>query len=421
MDAQAITAALQALGSVLGLTATADGALIRAGLVPDIATVDLKNYATGGLAEPILAPIRLVGAVKNVDFPTGGILTGDPTDPATRLDAAPLPDAEDLSAPGAQPNSPLQAVQGLLAGLEGTIPVGSFVPDLATVTATICWRAAPHPNCLPLLALRRGESPVIDEIFDPGDRPCTALTTSSQVEIPVLPPIVPLRAGGAVQCIYHVSADVTLRAFGVEHFVQVGPIDVPVPGIAVPTVFVAFSERSFNTGKDGARLVVVPTDVPVGSLNFLIETLNRIQSTLGSLTGFVRIVGLLAGLGSVLNALRPSPVGSKHKFVFTSLDEHGDLGELVPDWRHRSFFDDHGAEDDIGSLLMLSVDQRLELFEDQDFEDTRVDVRPSPTQFWIGIPDFHDVAAVTPPDASGTSTGDEDFDDEAHSFRFQAR
>ena len=69
---------------------------------------------------------------------------------------------------------------------------------------------------------------------------------------------------------------------------------------------------------------------------------------------------MLAGLGSVLNALRPSPVGSKHKFVFTSLDEHGDLGELVPDWRHRSFFDDHGAEDDIGSLLMLSVDQRLE-------------------------------------------------------------
>jgi hypothetical protein len=420
MNPQAITAALQALGSVLGLTATADGAVIRAGIVPDISTVDLKNYATGGLAEPILAPIRLVGALKNVGFPTGAIVTGDPTDPATRLDAAPLADAADLTAPGAQPDSPLQTVQGLLAGLEGLIPVGSFVPDLATVTASVCWHAEPDRECLASLPLAEGESPTGGGVVD-GKRTCVALTTASQVEIPVVPPIVALKPGAEAVCMYQVSADVTLRAFGIEHAVTVGPIPVPVLGVGIPTVFVAFSERLFNTAKDGARLVIVPTDVPTQSLDLLISTLNEVQGKLGSLTGFVRIVGLLAGLGSVMNALRPSPVGSKHKFIFTSLDQHGDLGKLVPDWRHRPIFDDHGAEDDFGSLLMLSVDQRLELFEDQDFEDTRVDVRPSPAQFWIGISDFDDVTAVTPPDASGTSSGDTDFDDEAHSFRFQPR
>lgn len=419
MNAEAIGEALDALGQVLGLTAVADGALIRAGLVPDVSTVDLKNFVSGGLSEPVLAPIRLAAAVKNVGFPTGAIVTGDPTDPATRLDAAPLPDAEDLTAsPPPTPDSPLQIVQGLLAGLEGVIPVGMVVPDFVAVSATVCWRVVPGDCDLPL---GDGESPT-GGVLD-GDRKCTAITTGSQVEIPVLPPIVPLKAGGAAACVYLVSADVTLQAFGVERSVQLGPIEVPVPGVAVPTVFVAFSERAFNTGKDGARLVVVPTDVPVQSLGVLIDTLNSVQSALGSLTGFVRIVGFLAGLGNVLNALRPSPAGSKHKFIFTSLDEHPDLGELVPDWRHRSFWDDHGAEDDIGSLLMLSVDQRLELFEDQNFStgDTRVDVTPSPTQFWIGISDFHDVTAVTPPDAEGSSTDDPDFDDKAHSFRFQPR
>jgi hypothetical protein len=417
MNTEAITEALEGLGQVLGLTAVADGAVIRAGLVPDISTVDLKNFASGGLAEPVLAPIRLAGAVKDVGFATGGIVSGDPADPATRLTAAPLPDAEDLTVPGTQPDSPLQAVQGLLAGIEGVIPIGTIVPDFVTVAVTVCWHVVPGDCALPLA---EGESPVGGGVVD-GERKCTALTTSSELEIPVLPPIVPLRAGGAATCVYLVSADVTLRAFGIEHAVTVGPVEVPVAGIAVPTVTVFFSETLFNTGKDGARLVIVPTDVPVQSLQALIGTLNSVQSTLGSLTGFVRIVGFLAGLGSVLNALRPSPAGSKHKFIFSSLDEHRDLGQLVPDWRHRSWRDDHGAEDDIGSMLMLSVDQRLELFEDQDFEDTRVDVTPSATQFWIGISDFHDVTAVTPPDAVATSTGDTDFNDEAHSFRFQPR
>jgi len=101
-----------------------------------------------------------------------------------------------------------------------------------------------------------------------------------------------------------------------------------------------------------------------------------------------------------------------------SFDEEDDLGDVAPDWRHRSWWDDHGAEDDIGSLLMLSLDRWVQLFEDQDFEDTQVDIRPSPTQFWIGIPDFRQMGTWIPGDAA-VASGEANFNDEAHSVRFQ--
>lgn len=420
MNGDPVKQALEALGQVLGLTAAVDGAVIKAGLIPDISTVDLKNFSPSGLSVPIVAPLRLSGAGKSVGFPTGAIVDGDPTDPATRLVAEPLPDAENLAAPGAQPDSPLQAILGLLAGLEGTIPVGAFTPDFVTVTATVCWHVEPDRACVGLLPLADGESVGGDVVAD-GGRRCAAVSTESSVELPVVPPLVPLKAAsGTVTCTYHLSADVTLRALGIEHTQLVGPIDVPVPAIAVPTVLVVFSEVRYNTSKVRAKMVIVPTDVPVQQLQALIDTLNSVQSALANLTGLVRIVGLLTGLSSIVNALGPLPAGSKHKFIFTSLDETGDLGDVSSDWRHRTGWDDHGAEDDIDSLLMVSLDQRLELFEDQDFEDTEVDIEPSPSQFWIGIPDFHDIRACTPADATVTTSAT-NFSDEAHSLRFLPR
>jgi hypothetical protein len=415
-----IKQALEALGQVLGITAAVDGAVIKAGLVPDISTLDLKNFSLSGLSVPIVAPLRLSGAGKNVGFPTGAIVDGDPADPATRLVADPLPDAADLSTPGAQPDSPLQTILGLLAGVEGSVPVGTFIPDFVTVTATVCWHVEPDRDCVALLPLADGESVGGDVVTD-GERKCAAVTTGSSVELAIVPPLVPLKASsGTVECIYRITADVTLRALGVEHTQQVGPVDVPVPAIGVPTVLVVFSEVRYNTSKDGGRMVIVPTDVPVQQLQALIGTLNSVQSALANLTGLVRIVGLLTGLSSIINALGPVPAGSKHKLIFTSLDETGDLGAVASDWRHRPFWDDHGAEDDIDSLLMVSLDQRLELFEDQDFEDTEVDIEPSSSQFWIGIPDFHNVKSFTPADASVTTTAT-NFSDEAHSLRFLPR
>lgn len=414
MNGDPVKAALEALGQVLGITASVKKGVLKAALVPDLSTVDLKNFSANGLSVPMVAPLRLSGVGKNVGFPTGRIVDGDPAEPATRLVADPLPDSADLSSPATVVESPLQAVLGLVAGVEGTVPVGLFTPDFVTVTATICWRVQPDRDCAGLLPLGPGES------F--GDEEgCTAVTTDPKLELPVPPPLVPLRTRSTVEtCTFHLTAEVTLRALGAEHTQVVGPVDVAVPAIAVPTVLVVFSEMQYNTGKDGGRLVIVPSDVPVQSIQSLVDTLQALNSALAPLTGFVRIVGLLTGLNSLLNALRPVPAGSKHKLLFASLDETRDLGKVAPDWRHRPVIDDHGAEDDIASLLMVSVDQRVELFEHQKFKGPKIDARPSETQLWLGVPDFHDMTGFVPPDASVASDRT-NFNDRAHSLRFAPR
>jgi hypothetical protein len=201
---------------------------------------------------------------------------------------------------------------------------------------------------------------------------------------------------------------------------ELPPLPVALGALQVPTIFAAFSEIDYNVSKDGGRLVVVPTDVPVENLDGVIATINSVQSTLAKLKGLVGlaelVTGLNTGLATLLRAIQV-PAGSPHTLYFKRADETRDLGKgFAADWRHRRFQDDHGAEDDIDSLLLVSVDQRLHLFRDQDFKKTSVEIIPSPSQFWIGIRDFHKVKDFTPSGA-GVSSSVTDFSDEAHSFR----
>ena len=209
------------------------------------------------------------------------------------------------------------------------------------------------------------------------------------------------------------------------------PLPVTVTALAVPTVVAAFSETRYNTTSNKARLVIVPTNVPVEQaegrvrdVEGLIKTLSEIQGVLGKLTGLARLAafatGLDAGLGLIVQTLRAHDVGSNHKLVFKRLTETRDLGQVESDWRDRSGWDDHGAEDDIDSLLMVSIDQVLELYESQDYRGTQVIVEPSPSQFWIGIPEFRNIKQATPEDARVTTSASS-FGDQAHSLRFRPR
>lgn len=81
-------------------------------------------------------------------------------------------------------------------------------------------------------------------------------------------------------------------------------------------------------------------------------------------------------------------MSGEYKVVFTALDQADDLGKAEHDWRGRGWRDPHSAENDIGSLLMLSVDKLLELFESENYPDKKVTLAPSPTQYRIGVPRF---------------------------------
>lgn len=263
------------------------------------------------------------------------------------------------------------------------------------------------------------------------------------------PPVVPMTRPPAKQAAeWLIEPDVTLtaRPDKVPELDQLGerpqdftPEDLkslPVTAgpLEVPTIVVAFSETEYNTRSNKARLIIVPENVRVDQVEgrlggaqdaqALIGALNDVRGVLDRLKGLGRLAelatGLSFGLDKIVQAINAHPVGSKHKLVFKRLNEAKDLGKVEHDWRHRRFQDDHGAEDDIDSLLMVSVDQRLELFEDQNFRDTKVEIEPSRSQLWIGIPDFRDIKKADPSDARVTS-GVTNFSDEAHSLRFRRR
>ena len=212
---------------------------------------------------------------------------------------------------------------------------------------------------------------------------------------------------------------------------DVPALPVDVTALAVPSVVAAFSETKYNTTSNKARLVIVPVNVPVvqeegrvDNVEGLVKTLMEVQGVLRKLTGLARLAafatGLDTGLGLIVETLRAHDVGSNHKLVFKRLNETRDLGQVESDWRDRGWQDDHGAEDDIDSLLMVSIDQVLELYRSQDFRDTQVIVEPSPSQFWIGIPEFSNIKGATPGDARVT-TSVSSFGDQAHSLRFRPR
>lgn len=220
---------------------------------------------------------------------------------------------------------------------------------------------------------------------------------------------------------------------------EVAP-EVAVTALEVPTVLVVFSEVKY--GLDGGRLVIVPTNGAVqldegivDDLEQLVNTLNDVQSVVSSLRKLKRFAewstGLPTGWKALVDALSGRVTGN-HKSIFASRDQCADLGdkdempEGTNEWRDRgpSFGnptgDDHGAEDDIDSLLMVSADQRLELFETAGFKDSKVEVDPSPSQFWIGIKDFHNVKNCEPA-KDLVKAGVTDFSDQAHSLRFRPR
>lgn len=261
------------------------------------------------------------------------------------------------------------------------------------------------------------------------------------------PPVVPMTRPPAKQAAeWLIEPDVTLtaRPDKVSELDQLGerpqdftPEDLeslPVTAgpLEVPTIVVAFSETEYNERSNKARLVIVPENVRVDQVEGrlrsakdvkVLDALKDVRDVLDRLKGLGRLAelatGLKIGLDTIIETINAHPVGSKHKLVFKRLNEAKDLGKVEHDWRHRGpFVDDHGAEDDIDSLLMVSVDQRLELFEDQNFKDTKVEIEPSRSQLWIGILDFHDVKKAEPSDARVTS-GVSNFSDEAHSLRFR--
>lgn len=413
MSNQRVLDALTRLGDSLSLIATGGAAEITARLTPNLDDVNLADFALGGLAEPQLAPVDLTAVLKDVAFATPTVAAGDET---------PLDNAPGLD-PGDTLVNPLAAVEGMLFRLTGTIGIPVNVGHVS-VSSERCFQAVVRDSQWGdqlLVQPASGDLPGGNDwcISDPDQGVFGVTTAEPTITLPVVPPIVPMRASEIGKtCNYELTAKVRLWALGegpVE--VTIGPLVVPVPVLPVPTVLGVFSEVDYSLSKDGAKMFIVPADVPVDP-ELAIDQLRTVQSVLAKVQGLGRVAAFLAGVGSVLNTVRP-PIDQRHKFLFKQFEQTKDLGDTASDWRHR-FGDDHGAEDDIDSAVLISIDQKVEMFEDQDFKDTKVVLEPSSQTFHVLVPDFHDMSSFSPAD-SNIEAGKNDFSDEAHSLRFVPR
>jgi hypothetical protein len=397
------------------LIATGGPAEITARLTPNLDDVNLADFALGGLAEPLPAPVDLTAVLKDVAFATPTVFAaGD----ETPLDNAPGLDLGETLA------NPLAAVEGMLFRVTGTIGIPVNVGHVS-VSAEVCFQAVVRDDQWgdQLLVEPASEGPPAGNewcISDPSKGVFGATTAEPTITLPVVPPLVPMRASEIGKtCNYEVTAKVRLSALGegpVE--VTVGPLIVPVPVVPVPTVLGVFSEVDYSLSKDGAKMFIVPADVPVDT-QVAIDQLRTVQSVLAKVQGLGRVAAFLAGIGSVLNTVKP-PIDQRHKLLFKQFDQTKDLGKTASDWRHRPWFDDHGAEDDIDSAVLISIDQKVEMFEDQNFKDTKVVLEPSSQTFHVLVPDFHDMSSFSPADAN-IDAGKNNFSDEAHSLRFMPR
>lgn len=349
---------------------------LRLSLDPAPETLKLAPFLDGPLTEVVTAPIDAQFVLKQVRF--DGAQVAD--EEGMLVD--PLPDG-DLT------ESPVDAVEGMLVALEGTLPIGFVRRDLGSLDVSVRWeveRSCSGPSPADTDGRRVPGSGVVTDPSLPtappseseasvgvgfGDSEPVFLGPDSgtSVEMLLLPPVAPFRAGEDPPiCWYRIRAHVRLIALGVEHEVDLPPVTVPVPALTVPSVALFYSEPHFNTAKRGGAIVVLPPGFPTG-IDAVMQRLGNIIATVDRFTTVARFAAMLAGLSSIVSALSSLNAVTEREPIVLTVREHPRLQQLR-NWRDgRIPWTGADPGDDIDSLMLFSVDttHRLHLYGDGDY------------------------------------------------------
>ena len=112
------------------------------------------------------------------------------------------------------------------------------------------------------------------------------------------------------------SADVTLTVAYVDDKMKtqqesltfpLGPIEILLLPILIPTIVAMFSEPNFGVTNTGTVLVVVPEHSPLSSTRALIDYLRKVEAALDAIRGTAAVATWLLGISELLNAIPDQP------------------------------------------------------------------------------------------------------------------
>jgi hypothetical protein len=151
-----------------------------------------------------------------------------------------------------------------------------------------------------------------------------------------------------------IRASVTLTAGTTPaHTFTLPSIPVDIPAIPVPSVVAFFLHTNFaaRSGDDeGAAFVVVPNDSPFRDLASLQSALNRLSSTISSLTSVASFASLLLGLNELTGALSAQPhVQFRMADPSNNYNDFNDVTLIQRGWLEN----DTEAEDELSSLIFV--------------------------------------------------------------------
>jgi hypothetical protein len=165
----------------------------------------------------------------------------------------------------------------------------------------------------------------------------------------------------------YLRARVKLSAGGTETgWRDLPPVPVLIPPLGLPTVLAMFLHADFQprSGDDeGAVLVVVPGNSPIGSLAQLQPLLDQIDSVAATLSTFADFAAFVAGLSELTGALPPQPHAQ-----FRSTNAIGNLNDIT--LIQRGFFEnDTEAEDELSSIIFIGPSgKQVQCFNDRDLD-----------------------------------------------------
>lgn len=382
----ALTDVLNSLSLQPAGTLTAQTGLpVSIGIVPDIAQLQLTN-------------IELVDV--DLDFIGKGVIfQNDDLSDSTVTGILPIFDLSTI------PPSIDSGVQGLIGKLKGKFPVA--VPAELQPTLDITWHVTDTAG---------------NDLIASGDAIAPDGVTNTALNVLFLPEFVELTATPGLST-RRVSATVSLTAGGTTVGPRtLGPVDVLVPQVGVPTVLAMFVDKPYH----GAVLIMIPGDsILPQSVGAVAGQIQQLQAALNPIRTLVRIASFITGLDALGAALANEPHISIRK-----TDGIGNLNDITL-IQNSWYENDIEAEDELSSLLMIGPRGRAaEFFNDRDFGDGEGKFTLAiGTALYAGIRDLHHMHPASepagdeitvdkdPPDGFGWWSEDS-FGDELSSVRF---
>lgn len=369
-----------------GATTVQPGTPVSVGIVPDISQVRVTEVQ--------LVDVDLDFIGKGVIFPNA-----NPSD-STTTGSLPIHDLTTV------PPSITPGVQGLIGKIKGKMPVA--VPTDVLPRIEVTWQVTDTAG---------------NDLIASGDALAPSGVNDVILNVLFIPEFEELTASPPGTSTRRVSATVRLVAGStVAGPRTLGPIDILVPRLPLPTVLAMFVDRPYR----GPALIMVPASSAVPDLGALTGKVQELQTVLNPVRSLARLAALITGLDELSALLANEP-----HIQFRKTDSIRNLNDITLVQRSWYELNDIEAEDELSSLFMIGPrDRAVELFNDRSFDDGEgkftLTVGP---ELFAGVRDLHRSRPASEPTGSeividrvppGGWFDPDDFGDDLSSVRFVA-